>query len=390
MLPVEVRYRRSAVDALTMTRSELSWLPSSTVGLDRHVLPRASRLLTLNGWRDVDTVLPGTCLAHPHGQPSTMVRAVPAAPQPMWLLTIGDGQILTVGECTPVDVLVGPAHRAVPQRWCAPVIAQARRAAMPVRLPTTGPLRFGSGDDLPLDPYFLGVLLGDRYLRDHSVTLCNEQAEVHALVRAALPPGSYLRAMKVGAAGTGSCDIVGAGGVNPVLSALRTLSLAGCRAWEKTVPQRYLDGDVATRLALVQGLMDTDGSIDVHGRVEFSSSSLELTVALLELIRGLGGRARFGVKTNVWFTSPRQPTRKAARDAYRLTGIRMPDDITMFRRASKRARQLPGRASHQWTIKAVERSDAEGLVEVHVSAADGRLLHDTDAPPLQSPRARAA
>ena len=95
------------------------------------------------------------------------------------------------------------------------------------------------------------------------------------------------------------------------------------------MPRAYLEAGVAQRLALLQGLMDTDGYVDdVAGRCEFTSINEGLADAVVELAASLGfrpmkseGRATLngvdkGPKYRVKFTPDRpvfRLTRKLAR-----------------------------------------------------------------------------
>jgi deoxycytidine triphosphate deaminase len=54
------------------------------------------------------------------------------------------------------------------------------------------------------------------------------------------------------------------------------------------VPELYLRSSIPQRLALLQGLMDSDGSVDAQGRCEFVSSQEKLADAVLELAASLG------------------------------------------------------------------------------------------------------
>jgi hypothetical protein len=59
----------------------------------------------------------------------------------------------------------------------------------------------------------------------------------------------------------------------------------------KYVPRAYLEAGVGQRLALLQGLMDTDGYVDdVAGRCEFTSINEGLADAVVELAASLGFR----------------------------------------------------------------------------------------------------
>ena len=227
------------------------------------------------------------------------------------------------------------------------------------------------------DGHLTGVLLGDGYLRERSIVLCNQTDEVRDLVEAALPDGAKLNPLRIGQAGTGSAEIIGqVHGINPVLMAFRSLELTGKRAWQKMIPACYMEAPLEVRLSVVQGLLDTDGTADKHGRIEFSSSSERLTRQLLELIHGLGGRARLVVDDKVMWTSPRQRTPKPGRTAYRLINVRLPEDLPPFRRPSKSSRVRPGRSARQWTIKSVEAAGRAAALAVEVTAPDGQWITD--------------
>lgn len=59
-------------------------------------------------------------------------------------------------------------------------------------------------------------------------------------------------------------------------------------SYTKFIPKDYLLGSVEQRTHLLQGLLDTDGSIDNKGRVTYSTVSEQLKEDVLELCRSLG------------------------------------------------------------------------------------------------------
>ncbi len=71
-------------------------------------------------------------------------------------------------------------------------------------------------------------------------------------------------------------------------STLRRLGLLG----HKHVPVQYLRASIGQRLALLQGLMDSDGYVDESGRCEFVNMREELSEAVFELAAGLGLRPK--------------------------------------------------------------------------------------------------
>jgi deoxycytidine triphosphate deaminase len=107
------------------------------------------------------------------------------------------------------------------------------------------PAQYSERPDLPVDPYVLGVWLGDG------------------------PTG-------------GAADAPDTG----LNSVLRAEGLLG----DKHVPDAYLTAGADQRLALLQGLMDSDGYADDVGHCEFVSTLEHLSDAVLELAASLGLR----------------------------------------------------------------------------------------------------
>jgi replicative DNA helicase len=61
-----------------------------------------------------------------------------------------------------------------------------------------------------------------------------------------------------------------------VLRAIAELGLSGHRAFEKFLPDRHMWAHDETRLALLQGLLDTDGTISLDGSLSYSTCSEQL------------------------------------------------------------------------------------------------------------------
>ena len=124
-------------------------------------------------------------------------------------------------------------------------------------------------------------------------------------------------------------------------SQLRTLGVLT----DKHVPERYLRASVAQRLALLQGLMDTDGTVGSDGQCEFSVTCRRLAEGVYDLLIGLG------VKT-VWREAPAVLNGRQTGIRYRFGFMtRLP----VFRLGRKSARLSPGtRWAKMRYIQAVE------------------------------------
>lgn len=344
------------------------------------------KALTRHGWRKLSEIPVGTEMAHPSGQPSRLLAATALGVRDMVTITLADRTSIRVDANQPIEVMMGPGKLARPYRFDGYYLQDALVRGRPLRLPRHDAYDYGTSKNLPLDSLLLGCLLGDGYLRQHMIQWCNQQEDMYALVREALPPDTGMTPLRVGMAGTGSASIISTRGrQNRVLDALRDLGLAGCRAWEKFVPAIYLNSAREDRLALLTGLMETDGSIDAQGRMEFGTSSEQLALDVLELVRGLGGRATLARRDNIMWTSPRQTSPKAGRPCHRLTNIRVPVDITPFRRPHRVERMQPQRGTRHWRITDVAYAGIAQAIAVTVSAPDGLWIGDGCFPLISSP-----
>lgn len=166
---------------------------------------------------------------------------------------------------------------------------------------------------LPMDPYSLGVFLGDAHIGERSVVLSSEDEFILEQVRTELPQGLELRHR-------GGCDygLTGArgNGANRYVDILRCLGLTNKLSHEKFVPKDYLEGSYQQRLAILQGLMDADGTVSADcGTLSFTSCSAQLARDVQYLVRSLGGIASISEKTK---TFTYQGEKKTGRLAYQV------------------------------------------------------------------------
>ena len=150
------------------------------------------------------------------------------------------------------------------------------RAPSRVRVPSVSPIQFAH-KDTPLSPYILGLLLGDGSLTKTTPMISSTDDEI---LRSIQDGGFVIKP-------AGGCDyrILGLVGI------LRKMGVWGHWAYDKKIPKSYLYNDPDSRLAILQGLLDSDGSISKDGSIEFSSCSNRLAQDVMFLVRSLGGRA---------------------------------------------------------------------------------------------------
>jgi hypothetical protein len=137
--------------------------------------------------------------------------------------------------------------------------------------------------DLPIDPYVLGVWLGDGTATQATVTVGLEDAnEMERLL---------FRLIKVKRREHSNAVTLALGngvrhqkGSSDFRNALREFDILGCKA----IPPVYLRTSIEQRLALLQGLMDTDGTCDTRGTATFNNTNEEIVEAFCEHANSLG------------------------------------------------------------------------------------------------------
>jgi len=73
---------------------------------------------------------------------------------------------------------------------------------------------------------------------------------------------------------------------------MRNHNLRECRSWEKFIPSYIQTTNLEYKLSVLQGLMDSDGTVDERGRCYFTSTSFQLAKDVQELVRSIGGKCR--------------------------------------------------------------------------------------------------
>jgi deoxycytidine triphosphate deaminase len=156
-------------------------------------------------------------------------------------------------------------------------------------VPMAGPAQYETREDLPIDPYVLGIWLGDGNTSSAAITTADPEV-VAEIQRAGYELHRTTAAYhwRIGGHREDRVrDALGRYGSGTGLqSVLRQQSLLG----DKHIPDQYLQAGFDQRLALLQGLMDSDGFTDEIGRCEFVSILEHLSDGVVELAASLGLR----------------------------------------------------------------------------------------------------
>jgi len=158
-------------------------------------------------------------------------------------------------------------------------------------VPKAGPVMFRD-NATPLDPYLVGVLLGDGSLSDTgSVELSLGKSKEHVIkkVESKLPQGLFLKTTWVDERNSFRVKIQGVTSEKKTIRDLiETVGIRNQDSYSKSIPSEYLLGSVTSRKELLQGLIDTDGYVNPRGLFEFSTVGDKLAVDFFNLCESLG------------------------------------------------------------------------------------------------------
>lgn len=240
-------------------------------------------------------------------------------------------------------------------------------------IPMVKPVVFAENDEHILDPYFVGVLLGDGSLGAGHCSLTTDRDIIESLN---LPTGasfSYRERIY-------DAEYVAVVGFSGMMPHLRSVGMNGHNADSKSIPHRYKwASDPADRIAVLQGLLDTDGTtVNSRGRastsIEYGTVSKQLAEDVKFIVQSLGGTVSIQEKTPTY--------RYKGEDLegalfYRMV-LHLPSGITPFRLARKAEKWVP-RSKYEPT-RGIESIELEGEAEVQCISvdADDRLYVTTD------------
>jgi hypothetical protein len=241
---------------------------------------------TPDGWKRMGDVHAGDLVFDEQGKPCNVIGESPIhINRKCYRVTFDDGSSVVSDGEHPWTVETRGKRTAKTWEWVKKDLATRELVPGTHFIDVAKPLQLPDAD-LPIDPYLLGVWLGDGATAEPRITQSTEDVEELRAKLAArgLNPGPATaygsRWAKRGAA---------AFSVYGVRKQFTKLGLLG----NKHIPAIYLRASESQRWALLQGLMDTDGSISNKGLCSFTNTNPAIADGFAELLRSLGIKVKF-------------------------------------------------------------------------------------------------
>jgi phosphate starvation-inducible protein PhoH and related proteins len=350
--------------------------------------PLSSGVLTPDGFRSIGSLRVGDLVTGSNGRPTPVLGVYRQGRKEIYRVRTQDGATtLCCGEhlwhvFTPEDLRRSTGGRVLETRELLGRLRRAHRHRYALPL-ISGPAEFDR-NDLPMDPYSLGLLLGDGCLTARTTpSFTTADPELADALGASLGgielqrKGEYDSVLRHARGHRGGVIVA-----NPVTAVLRELGLAGTYSHTKFIPEPYLNNSADVRVAVLQGLLDSDGGpVSERGRtcrIQYTTCSEALRDDVAYLVRSLGGVAY----TRRRVAKGRPPGYARGRpidhrhDTF-VMDIRLPTGIEPFRLDRKgEVYRGHGGGRPMRFIDSIEPAGEDETVCIQVAAADSLYVTD--------------
>ena len=315
--------------------------------------PLDALIYTPSGQVRMGEILLGDTVLTPDGGRASVIGIYPQGERQLFRLTFSDGtQVEADAEhlwevhefrrppkvLTTAEIMAWPEHRL-------------RRAWIP-------PIRPANFDchPVPVDPYAVGLLIGDGGLTSETVRFSSCDVEMVEALAWAMPSEHALwkepgeNADWRVSAGSSASRLRDAG--EHLRGILASLGMVGAYAHEKRIPDAYRYNGEWVRRSVLQGLLDTDGFVDKHGQPAIEQTSELLAKDIEELVQSLGGSVLTSFRADNGYRK-KSGEYVTCRPVYRQS-IRFPDATWCFRLERKRSRTKPKLKTGNRMFRAIE------------------------------------
>ena len=315
--------------------------------------PVGCKVLTPSGWVKMGDISVGDAVVAADGTECAVTGVFPQGVMKVYKITFSDGRI---ARSSGDHLWKFWNHRKWYVMSLEDIIKYRANILRPERfaIPLCAPFMAARNVNLPIDPYLIGVLIGDGELSNNSVNLSLPDEFIRDEVRRLIPDDHHLVPVHHSESNIDfriSCY----GGTGPNhrnLYGLRyMIEVIGLNVMShmKFIPDRYKSGSLEQKLSLLQGLFDTDGTVDKRtGTPSFTSTSLKLAKDVQELLWSIGAEAYMSSKIPYY---THNGERREGRLAYTVF-VRIPDRGQLFRLPRKKdLASGPNQYAHRLKLK---------------------------------------
>ena len=259
-------------------------------------LPLNSDIMTLTGYKNMKDIQLGDSLIDGLGKECKVIGIYPQGIQPVYKVTFSD-RTSTLCSLDHIWRVGWYSNKQATVKWDDLTLKEIMKRGLKKKNNTSGwkfripiPKINCWNNSVPIDPYLLGVLLGDGDLGSSSnIKVSLYEKDIFNKIKIILNNLGYdLHLCDNNKSEIKDYSIVCSTETKGFINYINNLDIR-CRSIEKHIPQEYLFTTFENRIKLLQGLFDTDGYIDSHNNFIFTTSSPKLSEDFAFLVRSLGG-----------------------------------------------------------------------------------------------------
>lgn len=312
--------------------------------------PLDSLVLTPNGWKRMGDMKIGDNVITPNGHTSKVVGVYPQGEKDIYNVIFEDGRSAEACGEHLWKVYGIPEGKNRKRGWSIidtdKILDILKNTNYKLKIPLVEKIDIYK-DDFIVEPYTMGILLGDGNIGENVVRFTTDDEEIYQMVESEV--SNELIVSKITNNKNNRTDSYNitinndvlpktryykGDRIHPYLKEFDELNLTGVKSYDKFIPEKYKKSSFNSRLSIIQGLLDSDGGVTKTGSVYFNSTSYKLVKDLQEIIWSIGGVAKIKEKNTSY---KYKGVKKEGRKSYSLS-IRYKNPKDLFKLERKKQR----------------------------------------------------
>ena len=253
---------------------------------------------TPQGWRKLGELKVGDYVYDRTGRPTKVLKVFPQGEKQVYTLYLKDGRST---QCAGDHLWTVINKKNQQQTLTTEELLKkglTNSAGFKYAVPNNLPVEYDR-INYSIDPYVIGVFLGDGCCKQRQLTLSSETEEIPIFIKELIGAKEVNKNSGENYNWTFTLQNPMQSNSNNLILKFQTETFFAnyqkemcCSAQEKRIPDIYKRGSIDQRLALLQGLFDTDGSIaskdENRFNIRFTSTSYQLILDVQEVLYSLG------------------------------------------------------------------------------------------------------
>lgn len=316
-------------------------------------LKSTEKVLTPRGWTTMGELKVGSVISNPDGTSQTVIQIFNREKQQMYRLFFSDGTEIDSDGDHLWFTKISSRIKGKKVRNFSPLnfygsihntqdlyeLLKKHPNKHP-SIPCPDPIKYQQNWKTDINPYIIGLILGDGSISKKETRISTGDKEIADYLQSF---GANILKYKDKPY---SCHF---SRNSEISSQIDSLKLRGKYSHTKFLPKRLLQGSVKERLGVLQGLMDSDGTVSKKGQCRYCTASPTLAKDVRQLILSLGGWATITKKRPSYTYNDEKRKGKIAYILY----IQFPNKEDLFRLGRKKERVAGNDYMHGRLVRSV-------------------------------------